>query len=109
MICIFYYVQPDKDKDFQELLKKYAAFFKDKNIEEPYYIYAGGMGTEMPVYVVAFIAKSAPDFWIHYEKASESLGKEGRKMLQKLFSLVKAREIKTAWYRPELSYIPEKE
>lgn len=105
----FYYVQPDKDKEFQDVLKKFIALYKEKNVAEPYYIYVGGMGTEMPVYVVAFISKSAADFWTHNEKTCELIGEEGKALSQKVISLVRKRDIKTAWYRPELSYIPEKE
>ena len=107
-LWVYYYVKPDKEKEFQEVLKKFVALSKSKNVTDTFSIYTGGMGTEMPVYLVAFAAKSAGDFWPNYENAWKLLGKEGKTLLQKLFKLIRKRDIKTAWYRPGLSYMPEK-
>jgi len=106
-LWVWYYIQPAKEKEFQEVLKKFVALAKSKNVADGYNIYAGGIGMDIPAYLVGFSAKSAGDFWPHYEKTWELLGEEGKVLLQKLFALTREREIKTGWYRPGLSYIPK--
>jgi hypothetical protein len=104
---IWYYVQPEKIKEFQEVLKKFVALAKSKNVTDGYDIYSGGIGMDVPAYIVAFVAKSAADFEVNYEKTWELLGEEGKELMQKLVALTRKREIKTGWFRPDLSYIPK--
>lgn len=106
-LWVYYYIKPDKGKEFQEVLKKFGALCKSKNVADPFYIYVGGIGTETPVYLIAFAAKSAGDFWTHYEKTWDLFGEEGKILLEKLFTLIRKRDIKAGWYRPDLSYLPE--
>jgi hypothetical protein len=104
---IWYYILPDKEKEFQEILKKFVTLAQSKNVTDGYNIYSGGIGMDIPAYLVAFSAKSAADFETHYEKAWELLGEEGKVLMQKLIALTRERELKTGWLRPELSYLPK--
>jgi hypothetical protein len=104
---IWYYIQPDKEKEFQEILKKFVTLAQSKNVIDGYNIYSGGIGMDVPAYLVAFSAKSAADFETHYEKAWELLGEEGKALMQKVIALTRERELKTGWFRPELSYLPK--
>ena len=62
---------------------------------------------DTPAYIVEFSAKSAADQETHYEKVIASLGEEGMALLQKMFALTREVELKTGWFRPELSYLPK--
>jgi hypothetical protein len=62
---------------------------------------------DLPAYLVAFSAKSAADQETHYERIIESLGEEAVALLQKMFSLTRELDIKTGWFRPDLSYMPK--
>jgi hypothetical protein len=104
---IWYYILPDKEKEFQEILKKFVILAQSKNVSDGYNIYSGGIGMDVPAYLVAFSAKSAADFEAHYEKTWELLGEEGKELLQKLVALTREREVQTGWFRPELSYLPK--
>jgi hypothetical protein len=104
---IWYYILPDTGNKFQEILKKFVTLAQSKNVTDGYNIYSGGTGMDLPAYLVAFSAKSAADFETHYEKAWELLGEEGKALMQKLVALTREREVKTAWFRPDLSYIPK--
>ncbi len=104
---IWYYILPDKEKEFQEILKKFVTLTQSKNVTDGYNIYSGGIGMDIPAYLVAFSAKSAADFETHYEKAWELLGEEGKALMQKLVALTREREVKTGWFRPDLSYLPK--
>lgn len=106
-LWVWYYIQPDKQEEFQEVLKKFVTLAQSKNVTDGYSIHVGGIGMDIPAYIVAFSAKSASDHETHYEKTWQLLGEEGKALLQKVIALTREREVKTAWYRPELSYIPE--
>ncbi len=104
---IWYYIQPDKAEEYEEILKKFIPLAQSKNVTDGYNIYSGGIGMDVPAYLVAFSAKSAADFETHYEKAWELLGEEGKALMQKMFALTRELEVKTGWFRPELSYLPK--
>jgi len=104
---IWYYIQPDKAEEYQEILKKFIPLAQSKNVSDGYNIYVGGIGMDLPAYLVAFSAKSAADQETHYERIIESLGEEAVALLQKMFSLTRELDIKTGWFRPDLSYMPK--
>ena len=104
---ILYSVLPDKEKEFQEILKKFIPLAQSKNVTEGYGISVGAMGMDAPQYVVSFSGKSAADQAAHYAKTIELLGEEVMVLLKKMVACTRKVEIKTAWFRPDLSYIPE--
>jgi hypothetical protein len=104
---IYYYIRPDKEKEFQEILKKFVSQPKLKSINDGYDIYFGGIGMNTPACLIALSGKSAADFETHYEKIWGILGDEAMMMVQELVGMARGLDIKTAWFRPDLSYIPE--
>jgi len=106
---IYYYIQPDKEKEFQEILKKFVSQPKLKSINDGYDIYFGGIGMNTPVCIIILSGKSAADFETHYEKIWGILGDEAMMMVQELVGMARELDIKTAWFRPDLSYIPKEE
>jgi len=104
---ILYYIQPDKEKEFHEILKKFVTLPKSKNVTDGYEILVGGMGLDTPTCIVSLSGKSAADFEVHFEKLWELLGEEAMGLVQKLIAMARGIEIKTAWFRPDLSYIPK--
>ena len=104
---IYYYIQPDKEKEFQEILRKFLTLPKSKYVTEAYDIYFGGIEMDAPACIISLRGKSAADFEAHYEKIWELLGEEAMALVQKLVALARGLEIKTAWYRLDLSYIPK--
>jgi len=64
---------------------------------------------DTPACIVALSGKSAADFEAHYEKIWEVLGEEAMALVNKLVALARGFEIKNAWFRPDLSYIPKEE
>jgi hypothetical protein len=103
---IYYYIQPDKEKEFVETLKKFVDQPKLKSINDAYNIYFGGIGTKAPACLIALMGKSAADFQTHYEKIWEVLGDEAMMMVQELVGMARGLDIRTAQFRPDLSYIP---
>jgi len=105
---IFIYVKPGKSSEFVEIMKKWVELFKDKNIPTGFNTFAGGIGTEQPLYILASSGKSAADYFTQEEKEQKIVGEDARKLGMKALPLIRKSETKTGMYRPGLSYTPEK-
>lgn len=105
---IYYYIQPDKEKEFVEILKKFVSQPKIKSINDGYDIYFGGIGMNTPACIIVLSGKNAADFETNYEKIWEVLGEEAMALVQELIAMARDLDIKTAWFRPDLSYLPQK-
>lgn len=103
---LYYNIQPDKEKEFYEIMKEFLTLYKSKNVTEGYEIFTAGMGLDQPTCIVSLKGKSAADFEVHLEKMWGVLGEEGLALVQKLIGLARGLNIKTAWFRPDLSYMP---
>jgi len=102
-----YYLHPGKEKEFEEIIKKWISLCKSKDITERFNILQGDIGTDNPVYAFSIIAKDAADFYAHNAKMWEMLGKEGEMLYEKGLPLIRKNEVKQGWIRPDLSYKPE--
>jgi len=103
-----FYVKPGKPSEFEEIMKKWVAMYKEKKISTGYNSYIGGIGTDQPYYFVAGSAKSAVESFSQGEKSNKILGEDGEKLWQKTLSLLRKLEDNMGSYRPDLSYILEK-
>ncbi len=103
----FYYVIPGKDDEARAISKEWKALYAKNNIDRGYYLYTGGMGMEMPVYVVLQVAKDLADFAAYQNKVNETLGEAAQKLMQKTMAITRKLESKNGWARPDLSYLPE--
>lgn len=102
------YVKPDKVAEFEKIMKKWVALFKEKNIADGFNTFMGEMGTDNPFYFWAESGKSPADFFSHSEKAMEMIGEEAEPLWMKTMGVLRKFEGKGGMFRPELSYIPEK-
>lgn len=105
----FYYVNPDKGDEAREISKEWVALFTSKKIPTGYRMYTGGIGTEVPLYIVVQWAKNAAEFYAQNAKNNELLGEEGQALSEKTMAITKKFKQKDGWIRPDLSYRPEEE
>ncbi|MFB0519236.1 MAG: hypothetical protein ACETWC_08150 [Acidobacteriota bacterium] len=103
----YLYVEFGKEKEFEEILKAWVELYKSKNISRGYATYMGGIGNEMPLYVLAESAESASVFYSQDEETFKLYGEEGQALMKKTWALLRKFEIKTGSRRPDLSYMPE--
>ncbi len=103
----FYHIQPGQEQEIEAIAKEWVELFKEKNIPTGYNLYVGGLGTEMPLYVVVESAKDAADFQAQSAKINELLGDSAKDLNARTMALVRKMEFKDGWIRPDLSYTPE--
>jgi hypothetical protein len=103
----FYYVIPGMEDEFEAVSKEWVTLHKEKNGRNGYKCYAGDFGTDMPVYLIFWKAKSETDALISLEKSFNLFGEDGKVLEEKEGSLLRGFKMKRGWLRPDLSYIPK--
>lgn len=98
----FTYLLPGKEKELEEMSKKYKTLYQTKNIPDGFFVYEVIMGKEQPLYILVQSAKDPADYFsMDY---SEALGEEATALQSKLWSLIRKIEYKQAWIARGLSY-----
>jgi hypothetical protein len=103
----FVSIIPGKEKEFEEINRQWIALNKRLHNPDPFYTWAGDLGTAMPVYCWIEQGKSAADYFAADENFWKTAGEEGAALSKKTRSLIKKIETKTGRYRPDLSYTPK--
>ena len=99
----FNYLLPGKEKELEEMAKKYKTLYQTKNIPDGFFLYQVIMGKEQPLYILVQSAKNPGDYFS--TDHSEALGEEAAALQGKLWSLIRKIEYKQAWIARSLSYI----
>ena len=99
-----HYITTGKEEEYTKLIMGLQDLFRSKNVSQAWYCYQGIMGEKTPVYYWVSRAKNAVDFYTQNAKMWEALGEEGGSFYEKIMKLIRKREKKTGWYRPDLSY-----
>jgi len=103
----YYYMDPDKGEEAKAVSKEWKNLYETKNVTNGYKIYTGGMGLEMPLYVVLTWGKDAADLEAKAAANMELLGEEADALWEKTQKLIRKSDRKEGWYLPDLSYIPQ--
>ena len=75
-----------------------------RDIDTGWNIYQSITGTDLPLYVVAKVAKSRADHYAQYEKDHEVMGEAAEALGEKTLALMRKIEFKEGRPRPDLSY-----
>jgi hypothetical protein len=104
-----FYFKTGKEREVEKLMKEMIALVEEKGTTEAqsWYCYQGIMGAETPVHYMVARAKNAIDFYTQNAKMWKLLGEEGDSLYPKLMNLLRKREHKQGWFRPDLSYTPK--
>ena len=105
----WYYIEPGKGAEARAIAKEWHDLYTKKNIPTGYRIYTGGLGAEVPLYVVIQSAKNAADFEARNAKVNELLGEDAQDLMQRTMAITRKFDTKTGWMRPDLSYTPSEE
>lgn len=105
------YILPGKEKEFESYYKEWAALCRKIGFYIGYRAYRGDIGTDMPFYFSAMIAKTQADTFIEEERIMKILSQEEKEELgvayEKAFGFFRKYETKNGRSRPDLSYTPQ--
>jgi hypothetical protein len=102
-----WYIKPGKEAESEKLNKEFMALVRARGVQDTWYCFVGGLGTEQPVYYMAG-PDTLVDFFKHNAEMWKLLGKEAGELQKKMLALCRRRESAMVWYTPELSYTPQK-
>lgn len=103
-----FYIQAGREGDFENICKGWAELWRQKNVPEPFNVYAGQMGTETPVYFISLTGRDPEDFWSQAGRMWIHKSSESQVLRKKILPLVRKWESNTGWLRLDLTYSPEK-
>ena len=103
----FCYLYPGEDSEFYNKQVKYVDFFKKANAITGFDTYWGMMGTEMPLIIYIERYKDEMDMLTTRDELFNSLDPKVSELWEDMKQHIRKVEIKTGWFRPNLSYMPE--
>jgi hypothetical protein len=105
----FYYLDPARADEAEQIAKDYASLFRAKNIGDGFSVFMAVSGSDLPLLVVSVPAKSAADFYVEDEKVNATLGKDVVPLQMRALAITRRYETRDAVFRPEMSYpVPAK-
>lgn len=99
----WYYIEAGKEMEAEAIAKDFAAAYTARQLTSPYNIYWGGMGTEMPLLIVASPAKDPADLWTRRREIEKALGADGKALWDRAWAVTRKFESREGWSRPDLS------
>ncbi len=100
----FLYTFADKADEFEEIAKQWKALYTSKDITTGWRVYERVTGDDLPVYVVAQVAKSEVAYHTTRAAIKEQLGEAAKALGEKSDKLIRKVESKVGHPRPDLSY-----
>lgn len=99
----FYHLLPGKEAEADAIARDFLALYKAKNLPNPYQIYKGVLGGEMPTLIVVAAGKDAVDF-VQAEAADRAaLGETAKALFARALAITRRFETRRYVLRPDLS------
>jgi len=96
-----------KEDDFLKKHRQYIEEFKKHKVISGFETYIGSIGCETPYYIWMERYKNPKDLIETREKIFDELGPEAIKIWKEMQKDIRKYELRTGWYRDDLSYIPK--
>lgn len=103
----FYFIHPGMEDEADNIAKEWVALSKKVGMPEGYRLYSGSYGTDGPVFVVSYSAKSAAEFYAGQEAWMKKAGDEAKALWAKTWKVVRRFESVNGRIRPDLSVLPK--
>ncbi len=101
-----YYVQPGREADADDICRKFADLYRQKNVTDGYRVFKVVMGWDTPLIIVITAAKSPADYEALVAQARQMVGAEGKALFDQAFALTRRFEMHGGWVRPDLTLLP---
>ncbi len=99
----WWYIRPGHEMAIEEVARKVAALYAEKEIDTGFRIYQAVTGDDLPLYLVTFTAADAADHYANEARVNELLGEAGEKLLEEARASARRVETTMATMRPDLS------
>ena len=99
------YVKVGFEAKLQQTWAEYVNLFSENQVEIGWNLYSGIVGTENPFYMWGEIYDSPLDMETKRANAFKKIAEESDELWNEVMQCLRKFELKTGWYRPDLSYI----
>ena len=103
----YIYPIPGKEQEVEALFREWVQLYRSGNADSGWMVYQAFTGEDLPLYVLGTVAMSRGDYEADGDRLNEMFGDVDDALMQKTWSLLRHFEHKDAWFRPELSLLPE--
>jgi len=103
------YPKPGMEDEFVEVMKEWVALYEEHNLDMGWRAAQAVSGDELPLFVLVTPAKNMAEYAATGDAIDELLGETGAELMQKSMAMLRKFEHNNAWFRPELSLMPEQE
>ncbi|MCU1229902.1 MAG: hypothetical protein JWO97_2786 [Acidobacteria bacterium] len=100
----FYYLDPARADEAEQVAKDYASLFKAKNVGDGFSVFMAVSGSNLPLLIVSVPAKSAADFYATDEKINAAFGNDIRPLAMRAMAITRRYETRDAVLRPDMSF-----
>jgi hypothetical protein len=99
----WWYIRPGHEAEIEEVARKFAALYAEKEIDSGWRIYQAVTGDDLPLYLVTFTAADAADHYANEARVNGLLGEAGQKLIEEARSVARRVETTTTMIQPDLS------
>lgn len=99
----WWYVRPGHEMEIEEVARRFAALYAEKEIDSGWRIYQAVTGADLPLYLVSYTAANAADHHANEARVSGLLGEAAQELGREAAALARRVETTTAIVRPDLS------
>ena len=101
-----FYIKAGHEDEFENFCKTLVELWRQKNVSEPFSVYAGQIGTENPVYYLSTTGKDPADYWSHVGRIWNHEENEFKNLWKTILPFFRKWEFNTGWLRLDLTYWP---
>ena len=103
----YLYPVPGKEQDLEAVMREWIELYASQGVDSGWMVYQAFSGDDLPLYVIGTLAMDRGDYEADGDRLDEMFGEADDALYEKAGSLLRKFEHKDAWFRPELSLMPE--
>lgn len=103
----YLYPIPGKEQALEALLREWVQLYESENANSGWMVYQAFTGEDLPLYVIGTLAMDRGDYEADGSRLDELFGDADDALWQKTATLMRKFDHNDAWFRPELSLLPD--
>ncbi|MBV9609324.1 MAG: hypothetical protein JO187_07185, partial [Acidobacteria bacterium] len=101
-----FYITPGRHDDAIEIAKAWKKLYETHQIPQGYTVFSVGFGTELPLIIVERTAKTQAEYVAQMDQETRTFGGAQKQLAQRWNEITRRYESRNAYFRPDLSYMP---
>ncbi len=103
----YVYPIPGKEQEVEASLREWVQLYGAENVDSGWMVYQAFTGEDLPLYVIGTLAMDRGDYEADGDRLDELFGDADDALWKKTSALLRKFDHNDAWFRPELSLLPD--